>query len=131
MVARDGRSTYLIAAFRQLDDDQQEEAGRRLLTAFADDRQVTLGGNPVANHEISKTIEDDLRRAELLAVPLIVVFSFFIFRGHDRDYPTVGGPAPRPAQFPAAFGVRGPLGQVAGGQPARTTSPARSACSRS
>src|SRR5262249_17320475 len=43
--------------------------------------RVTLGGNPVANHEISKTIEDDLRRAELLAVPLIVVLSFFIFRG--------------------------------------------------
>jgi hypothetical protein len=50
-----------------LDDDHQEAAGRRLLTAFADDRRVTLGGNPVANHEISKTIEDDLRRAELPA----------------------------------------------------------------
>src|SRR5262249_1523508 len=29
----------------------------------------------------SKTIEDDLRRAELLAVPLIVLLSFFLFRG--------------------------------------------------
>jgi len=81
MVGRDGRSTYLIAAFRPLDDEQQEQAGKRLLTAFAGDPQVTLGGNPVANHEISKTIEDDLRRAELLAVPLIVLLAFFIFRG--------------------------------------------------
>ncbi len=81
MVGRDGRSTYLIAALRPLDDRQQEEAGRRLLGAFANDRRVTLGGNPVANHEISKTIEDDLRRAELLAVPLIVLLSFVIFRG--------------------------------------------------
>jgi RND superfamily putative drug exporter len=81
MVARDRRSTYLIAAFKPLDDQAQEDAGKRLLSAFADDPQVTLGGNPVANHEISKTIEDDLRRAELLAVPLIVLLSFFLFRG--------------------------------------------------
>src|SRR5215471_13614189 len=81
MVARDRRSTYVIAAVRQLSDSQQEDAGNRLLAAFAGDRRVTLGGNPVANHEISKTIEDDLRRAELLAVPLLVLLSFFIFRG--------------------------------------------------
>jgi hypothetical protein len=43
MVARDGRSTYLIAAVRPLDDTQQEETGRRLLTAFANDPQVRLG----------------------------------------------------------------------------------------
>jgi uncharacterized membrane protein YdfJ with MMPL/SSD domain len=81
MVARDRRSAYLIAAFKPLDDQAQEDAGGRLLAAFADDPRITLGGNPVANHEITKTIEDDLRRAELLAVPLIVLLSFFLFRG--------------------------------------------------
>ena len=81
MVGRDGSSTYVVAALRPLDDKQQEQAGRRLLAAFAADRSVTLGGSPVANHEIDKTVEDDLRRAELLAVPLIVVLSFFLFRG--------------------------------------------------
>jgi uncharacterized membrane protein YdfJ with MMPL/SSD domain len=93
MVARDRRSTYLIAAFRPLDDQAQEDAGKRLLAAFADDPQVTLGGNPVANHEISKTIEDDLRRAELLALPLIVLLSFFLFRGFVASLlaPVAGG----------------------------------------
>src|SRR5262245_12820162 len=81
MVARDRRSTYLIATLRRVDDKEQEQAGKRLLAAFAGDPRVTLGGNPVANEEISKTIEDDLRRAELLAVPLIVLLSFFLFRG--------------------------------------------------
>jgi uncharacterized membrane protein YdfJ with MMPL/SSD domain len=81
MVARDRRSTYVIAALRPLDDEQQEQAGKRLLAAFAGDGRVTLGGNPVANHEISMTIEEDLRKAELLAVPLIVLLSFFLFRG--------------------------------------------------
>jgi uncharacterized membrane protein YdfJ with MMPL/SSD domain len=81
MISRDRRSTYLIAALRPLDDEQQEEAGKRLLAAFEGDPRVTLGGNPVADHEISTTIENDLRRAELLAVPLILVLSFFLFRG--------------------------------------------------
>jgi uncharacterized membrane protein YdfJ with MMPL/SSD domain len=73
MIGRDRRSTYLVAALRVLDDKQQEDAGKRLLAAFAGDRSVTLGGNPVANHEISTTIENDLRRAELLAVPRAAV----------------------------------------------------------
>jgi uncharacterized membrane protein YdfJ with MMPL/SSD domain len=81
MISRNRRSTYAIAALRPLNDKQQEEAGERLLAAFAADPHVTLGGNPVANREISTTIEDDLRRAELLGVPLIVLLSFFIFRG--------------------------------------------------
>src|SRR5512133_2981971 len=81
MISRDRRSTYVIAALRPLDDKAQEEAGSRLLAAFAGDPRVTLGGSPIANDEISHAIEDDLRRAELLAVPLIVLLSFFIFRG--------------------------------------------------
>jgi uncharacterized membrane protein YdfJ with MMPL/SSD domain len=81
MVGRDRRSTFLIAALRPLDDEAQEQAGKRLVAAFANDPRVVLGGSPVANHEISTTIENDLRRAELLAVPLILVLSFFLFRG--------------------------------------------------
>jgi putative drug exporter of the RND superfamily len=93
MVSRDRRSTYLIAALKPLDDKDQEEAGKRLLGAFAGDPRVTLGGNPVANREISKTIEDDLRKAELLAVPLIVLLSFFLFRGFVASLlaPIAGG----------------------------------------
>jgi uncharacterized membrane protein YdfJ with MMPL/SSD domain len=93
MVGRDRRSTYVIAALRPASDKEQEQAGKRLLAAFAGDRQVTLGGNPVANEEISKTIEDDLRRAEVLAVPLIVLLSFFLFRGFVASLlaPVAGG----------------------------------------
>jgi uncharacterized membrane protein YdfJ with MMPL/SSD domain len=93
MVGRDRRSTYLIAALRPVDDQQQEEAGKRLLARFAGDPRVTLGGNPVANHEISTTIENDLRRAELLAVPLIVLLAFFLFRGFVASLlaPIAGG----------------------------------------
>src|SRR5436190_10117946 len=81
MIGRDGRSTYLIAQLRPLDDKEAEAAGKRIRATFAGDADVTLGGNPIANSEISETIEHDLRRAELLSVPLIVILSFFIFRG--------------------------------------------------
>jgi uncharacterized membrane protein YdfJ with MMPL/SSD domain len=81
LVGRHRRLTYVVAQLRPLDDKQQEEVGKRLLAAFADSPRVTLGGNPIANQEISSTIEADLRRAELLAVPLIVLLSFFLFRG--------------------------------------------------
>jgi uncharacterized membrane protein YdfJ with MMPL/SSD domain len=93
MIGRDRRSAYLVAALRPLDDKQQEDAGKRLLAVFAGNRSVTLGGNPVANHEISTTIENDLRRAELLAVPLIVLLSFFLFRGFVASLlaPLAGG----------------------------------------
>ena len=93
MISRDRRTTYVLAALRPLDDEQQEEAGKRLVAAFGGDPRVTLGGNPVANHEISKTIESDLRRAELLAVPLIVLLSFFLFRGFVASLlaPLAGG----------------------------------------
>jgi uncharacterized membrane protein YdfJ with MMPL/SSD domain len=93
MIGRDRRSSYLLAALKVLDDRQQEDTGKRLLAAFAGDHSVTLGGNPVANHEISTTIEKDLRRAELLAVPLIVLLSFFLFRGFVASLlaPLAGG----------------------------------------
>jgi uncharacterized membrane protein YdfJ with MMPL/SSD domain len=93
MIGRDRRQTYVIAALRPLDDKQQERAGERLLRSFAGDPRVTLGGNPVANYEISQTIENDLRRAELLAVPLIVLLSFFLFRGFVASLlaPLAGG----------------------------------------
>jgi uncharacterized membrane protein YdfJ with MMPL/SSD domain len=93
MISSDRRDTYVIAALPLLDDQEQEETGRRLLAAFAADPRVTLGGNPVANQEISDAIESDLRRAELLAVPLIVFLSFFLFRGFVASLlaPLAGG----------------------------------------
>jgi RND superfamily putative drug exporter len=93
MISRDRRTTYVIAALRPLDDEQQEDAGKRLLAGFEDDARMTLGGNPVANHAISKTIESDLRRAELLVVPLIVLLSFFLLRGFAASLlaPLAGG----------------------------------------
>ena len=53
MVARDRRSTYLIAAFRPLDDQAQEDAGKRLLaaqnaTAEREDRRLMRFNNSIA-----------------------------------------------------------------------------------
>jgi hypothetical protein len=42
MVARDRRSTYVIAALRPLSDAEQEATCKRLVAAFAGDERVTL-----------------------------------------------------------------------------------------
>ena len=44
MVARDRRSTYVLAALRPLSAAEQEATGKRLVAAFAGDDRVTLGG---------------------------------------------------------------------------------------
>jgi hypothetical protein len=99
------RQTYLIAALRPLDDKQQEEAAKRVVSNFADDPHVTLGGNPVANEEISKTIEADLRRAELLAVPLIVLLELRHLLEHRSEL-CAGHWFPRSLTSASPSGVR-------------------------
>jgi hypothetical protein len=87
MVATDRRSTYVIAGLRPLEDKQQEDAGKRLLASFEGDDHVTLGGNPVANHEFSTARATKRGCGPLANEPLT--------RGHPR--PSTGGRFAAPA----------------------------------
>ena len=42
---------------------------------------VRLGGNDVAFKEINKTTSSDLQRAEMFAFPILLLLSFWVFRG--------------------------------------------------
>jgi len=61
--------------------EQSKDAADRLLAAFADDRNVRLGGGVVAARQVTEAIQRDLRRAELIAFPLVFLLSFWVFRG--------------------------------------------------
>ena len=61
--------------------DASKGAADRLTTAFADDPQVLLGGGAIASHQVTEAIQSDLRRAELIAFPLVLLLSFWVFRG--------------------------------------------------
>lgn len=57
------------------------DVGERVQQRFAGDPEVTAGGAAVTARQLNETTEDDLRRIELVAAPLLLLLSFFIFRG--------------------------------------------------
>lgn len=79
MVSADGRATYVLGFFVEgLDDEQEDEAAGRLEEALAG--TATLGGFGAASRQIGETVESDLQRAEMVAVPMLLALSFWIFR---------------------------------------------------
>jgi uncharacterized membrane protein YdfJ with MMPL/SSD domain len=80
MVSRDGRSTYVVAYFRQRSDRQLNDATQRIEDRFAGQRDVQLGGEQVAEAQANTQVGHDLAKAELLAFPLIFLLSLLFFR---------------------------------------------------
>jgi RND superfamily putative drug exporter len=79
-VARDGRWTYVAATFRTMSDTGVRDAAKRLQKRFDGLPGVRLGGPAVGFTDVNKTVESDLRRAELIAFPLLFVLSLLFFR---------------------------------------------------
>ncbi len=75
LVSRDGRSALVIVP--QAGDTLATSARR----AFAHDKQVVLGGDPVVSQQVNEIVATDMKRAELIALPLLFLLSFLIFRG--------------------------------------------------
>jgi uncharacterized membrane protein YdfJ with MMPL/SSD domain len=80
MVARDGRSTYVLAYFRALSDKRLSDDAQRIETRFSDQPDVKLGGDAIANVQVDTQVGADLARAEVLAFPLIFLLSLLFFR---------------------------------------------------
>jgi len=78
MVSKDGRSTYVVAWLKKDADDSK--AADRLIAAFKGQSGVKLGGDAMAQREANKTVQEDLARAELLALPLLFLLSLWFFR---------------------------------------------------
>jgi uncharacterized membrane protein YdfJ with MMPL/SSD domain len=71
----------VLGSLRARGSEQSKVAADRLMRAFADDRNVRLGGSVVAARQVTEAIQHDLRRAELIAFPLVLLLSFWVFRG--------------------------------------------------
>src|SRR5689334_4965162 len=78
MVSKDGRSTYVVAWLRK--DADESKTADRLTAAFKGRSGVKLGGDAMAQREANKTVQEDLARAELLALPLLFLLSLWFFR---------------------------------------------------
>ena len=79
-VSRDGDATYLGVALTPTEDDERQDAGERIVDALAGEPDVTVGGNAVAQQQVNEKVESDLRRAELLAFPILFLLSLLFFR---------------------------------------------------
>jgi uncharacterized membrane protein YdfJ with MMPL/SSD domain len=78
LVSRDGRQTLVLAAFAKQEDSAHAVEHIRPLLAGAG---VRFGGNDIAFDEINKTTSSDLERAEMFAFPILLLLSFWVFRG--------------------------------------------------
>jgi uncharacterized membrane protein YdfJ with MMPL/SSD domain len=79
-VSRDGRSQYLAVALRPTDDRSWQAAGERIAESLADEPGVLAGGPALAQAQVNEQVESDLRRAEMLAFPLLFLLSLLFFR---------------------------------------------------
>jgi uncharacterized membrane protein YdfJ with MMPL/SSD domain len=87
LLSRDGRETVVLAAFATSDDATAAVAHVRLalatpsLAAKLAGMNVRFGGVARINQELNERTTSDLARAELLAFPLLLLLSFWFFRG--------------------------------------------------
>lgn len=78
-VSENGDFTYVISRFDA--DADAGAAAERLREEFAGNENVTLGGGAVVGPQVGETVGEDLARAELLAFPILLLLSLWIFRG--------------------------------------------------
>ncbi len=78
LIADDRRSSYIAAGLRPGADEIA--AGERLLGRLGDEPGVRLGGSAIVGPQGNEQVSKDLRRAELLAFPLLFFLSFLFFR---------------------------------------------------
>ena len=80
MVARDGRSTYVVAYFKALSDKRLSDDAKLIESRFSAQHDVKLGGDAIANAQVNTQVGNDLAHAELLAFPVIFLLSLLFFR---------------------------------------------------
>jgi uncharacterized membrane protein YdfJ with MMPL/SSD domain len=77
-IAKDGQSAFVVGLVGAGADSNDVAPG--VEKAFRGRDDVELGGVVMADHQIADQAEKDLRRAEMLAFPLLLLLSFLFFR---------------------------------------------------
>jgi uncharacterized membrane protein YdfJ with MMPL/SSD domain len=78
LIARDGQSAMLVG---EVDADaDSDDIAPAVVEEFEGQGDIELGGVVIADDQIAEQSEEDLRRAELIAFPLLLVLSLLFFR---------------------------------------------------
>jgi uncharacterized membrane protein YdfJ with MMPL/SSD domain len=89
LVSKDGHASFVAGSVKQ--DDAQKVVSR--LRDRLSGHNVAFGGQQVVFTEIRERVKHDLTRAELLAFPILVLLSMWVFRGMIAALlpPLIGG----------------------------------------
>jgi uncharacterized membrane protein YdfJ with MMPL/SSD domain len=79
-VAKDGQSTYFAVALKATEDKPWQEAGAEIADELSAEPGVLVGGAAVAQEQVNHQVEEDLKKAEMLAFPLLFLLSLLFFR---------------------------------------------------
>ena len=79
-VSRDRRSTYFAVALKPTGDKALQEVGAEIAERLSEEPGVIVGGFAVAQEQVNKQVEEDLKKAEMLAFPLLFLLSLLFFR---------------------------------------------------
>ncbi len=79
-VSRDRDASYFAIALKPTGDKQLQEAGRDIAAQLSAHPGVVVGGFAVAQEQVNKQVEKDLRMAEMIAFPLLFLLSLLFFR---------------------------------------------------
>ena len=79
-VSNDGNKTYIAVALRPTNDKARHEAASSIADHLEGEPGVEVGGPALAEKQVNEQTESDLRRAEMLAFPLLFLLSLLFFR---------------------------------------------------
>ena len=80
-VSRAGTMTYVAARFRSASPKRRQDEARSLTARLRGIAGVRLGGSAVAFAWGNRVVQEDLRRSELLALPVLMVLLLVFFGG--------------------------------------------------
>ena len=78
VLSRDGESAYVAVTFKA--GEASGEAALRLAEAAEAVPGVVAGGGELAGEQVGTQVEEDLKRAEIFAFPLLFLLSLWVFR---------------------------------------------------
>jgi RND superfamily putative drug exporter len=80
LISRDGDAA-LVVGYLDADTEDIAEVGEAVEDRVGGLDGVTAGGAAVTAYQLNETSEDDLRRIELFAAPILFLLSLLVFRG--------------------------------------------------
>jgi RND superfamily putative drug exporter len=79
-LSQDGNATYLAVALKATGDKDRQDAASQIADDLEGTPGVSVGGYALAQEQVNKQVEKDLRMAEMLAFPLLFLLSLLFFR---------------------------------------------------